>query len=127
MAFPKGKPNPNAGRPAGSCNRSTDKAREAIAQLIDGNADRLMGWLEAVADENPKDAINAWLSVCEYHIPKLARQELVGKDGAPLTINVLRLGDDPEALEKARLQLEGNSGNAIDHQRDEIAQPYSKE
>ena len=59
MAFPKGKPNPNAGRPAGATNRSTDKAREAIAQLVDANADRLMGWLERVAKDDPKAAIRA--------------------------------------------------------------------
>lgn len=105
MTFPKGRKNPNAGRPPGSPNRSTDRAREAIAQLIDNNADRLMGWLEAVAADNPKDAINAWLAVCEYHVPKLARQELVGKDGEALTINLLRLSDNPQALEDLRLQM----------------------
>ena len=47
--------NPN-GRPKGVPNKATTKAREAIAQLVDGNADRLVGWLDRVAEDNPGEA-----------------------------------------------------------------------
>jgi hypothetical protein len=90
-----------AGRPAGSPNKSTSMAREAIARFVDGNTDKMQGWLEQVAngvyDEaegkylvfpNPEKAFAMLQSVVEYHVPKLARQELVGDDKAPVKIQV---------------------------------------
>ena len=89
------------GRPAGSPNKSTSLAREAIARFVDGNTDKMQGWLEQVAtgvqDEetgkwlvppNPEKAFAMLQSVVEYHVPKLARQELVGDDKAPVKIQV---------------------------------------
>jgi predicted transcriptional regulator len=89
------------GRPAGSPNKSTSMAREAIARFVDGNTDKMQGWLEQVAtgvqDEetgkwlvppNPEKAFAMLQSVVEYHVPKLARQELVGDEKAPVKIQV---------------------------------------
>jgi hypothetical protein len=90
-----------AGRPAGSPNKSTSVAREAIARFVDGNTDKMQGWLESVAEgiqdeetgkwlvpPNPEKAFAMLQSVVEYHVPKLARQELVGDDKAPVKIQV---------------------------------------
>ena len=89
------------GRPLGSPNKSTSMAREAIARFVDGNTDKMQGWLEQVAngvyDEaegkylvfpNPEKAFEMLQSVVEYHVPKLARQELVGDEKAPVKIQV---------------------------------------
>lgn len=89
------------GRPVGSPNKSTSMAREAIARFVDGNTDKMQGWLEQVAtgvqDEetgkwlvppNPEKAFAMLQSVVEYHVPKLARQELVGDEKAPVKIQV---------------------------------------
>ena len=99
--------NKGAGRPAGSPNKATKEAREAIAAFVDGNAHRLTGWLDQVAEgvkvdvldakgqpvgqeyvvpPNPAKAFDMFQSVVEYHIPKLARQEHVGNDEKPLVI-----------------------------------------
>lgn len=127
MAFPKGKPNPNAGRPKGAINGATQDARMAIASFVNGNAERLVGWLDRIAEDDPKDAFNAFMSVVEYHIPKLARQELTGPGGEALTVQVLKLGDSLEELEKARLQLNLNSVKTINHQRDDDAHNDEKD
>lgn len=84
-----GQPVPDGpGRPKGVPNKSTTQAREAIAMFVEGNVDRLNGWLDAIAADNPKDAFDRFMSVVEYHIPKLARQEHVGKDGERLAFTV---------------------------------------
>lgn len=80
-----------AGRPNGVPNKSTTKAREAIAAFVDGNAHLLQTWLEQVAmDERygPKTAFDCFMAVAEYHVPKLARQEHVGADSGPIELVV---------------------------------------
>lgn len=75
------------GRPVGSPNKATSEARQAIAAFVDQNAHRLTNWLDRVAEgdehnkPNPAKAFELYQSVVEYHIPKLARTELTGKDG----------------------------------------------
>jgi len=81
----KGGKQPGAGRPKGKPNKATTEAREAIARFVDGNADRLQGWLDQIALESPEKAFNAVKDLLEYHVPKLARTELqnLDKDGKP--------------------------------------------
>lgn len=84
----KGGKREGAGRPEGSTNKATQSAREAIAGFVEGNVERLNGWLDAIAQESPKDAYNCFMSVVEYHIPKLARQELTTPPGQPIQITL---------------------------------------
>jgi hypothetical protein len=75
------------GRITGSVNKATATAREAIAQFVDGNSDKLVDWLEAIAkgkktkkgdyivNPDPKGAFDSYMKVVEYHVPKLARIE----------------------------------------------------
>jgi hypothetical protein len=119
--------NKGAGRPAGSPNKATSEARQAIASFVDGNAYRLTEWLDAVANgvkvlepvedgdpieryivpPNPAKAFDMFQSVVEYHIPKLARTEHVGDDNKPLVIehNVDVFGELLKAV-KLRRQTE---------------------
>lgn len=48
------------------------------------NVGRFEDWLDAVAAEDPAEAANIFLRAIEYHIPKLARSEVTGKDGKSL-------------------------------------------
>ena len=81
----KGQRIPGSGRKPGAPNKATRLAREAIAEFVDGNADRLSQWLDEIyAADGPKDAFNCFTALLEYHVPKLARTEHVGDDGGPI-------------------------------------------
>lgn len=88
----------SAGRPKGVPNKATAQGREAIASFVEGNTGRLNRLLDAIENgiekddgegyivyPNPKGAFDCIMSVCEYHLPKLQRQEVqpLGKDGKP--------------------------------------------
>jgi hypothetical protein len=113
------------GRVAGTPNKATNEARQAIASFVDGNAHRLTGWLDQVAEgvkkpvmddtgevvdyeyvipPNPAKAFDMFQSVVEYHIPKLARQEHVGNDDKPLVIehNVNVFGELLKSIKLSR-------------------------
>ena len=85
-------PKNTGGRPKGSPNKATADARAAIAAFVDGNAHRLTQWLDQVANgygdvkANPAKAFEMFQSVVEYHVPKLARTEVTGKDGGPVVV-----------------------------------------
>jgi hypothetical protein len=82
---------PGPGRPKGSTNKATVAAREAIARFVDGNADRLNGWLaEIEANDGPQAAFKCFADLLEYHVPKLARTEHVGEGGGPVRIVATR-------------------------------------
>jgi hypothetical protein len=84
------------GSRAGSPNKATAAAREAIARFVDGNADRLQGWLDEIhAEKGAQAAFDCFTSLVEYHVPKLARTELTGKDGESLVVEITRLANPP--------------------------------
>ena len=86
--FKKGK-KPGPGRPKGLQNKTTILAKQAIATFVDGNADRLQGWLDQIAAEKgPEVAFKCFTDLLEYHVPKLARTELVGDGGGPVVLNL---------------------------------------
>ena len=99
------KPPPGKGRPPGAINHATRTAREAIARFVDGNAGRLEEWLNEVASgdpengikPNPAKAFELFQSVVEYHVPKLNRTEVTGKDGGPVQVEgIKRVIIDPK-------------------------------
>lgn len=75
------------GRQPGTPNKATVNAKEAIARFVDDNAARVQGWLDQIAEtDGPQAAFKCWLDLLEFHVPKLARTELTGKDGGALQI-----------------------------------------
>ena len=75
------------GSRAGSPNKATAAAREAISRFVDGNADRLQGWLDEIhAEKGAEAAFKCFSDLLEYHVPKLARHEHSGPDGSKIEI-----------------------------------------
>lgn len=85
----KGMPalNPN-GRPKGAKNKTTENIRKAYQQLTEDNLENMTIWLSQIAADDPKQAMEMMIKLSEYVIPKLARQEITGNDGADLFSNV---------------------------------------
>jgi hypothetical protein len=77
---------PGPGRPKGLPNRATSAVREAIARMAEENAENFNLWLSQVAATSPEKACDIYLKAIEYHIPKLARTEVTGKDEGPINI-----------------------------------------
>ncbi len=114
------------GRVAGTPNKATNEARQAIASFVDGNAHRLTEWLDQVAhgvkvvdpdsgeekfivQPNPAKAFDMFQSVVEYHIPKLARHEHTGDPSAPMVVEThLNFFDELKKAVKLKKQLEAN-------------------
>ena len=82
MPFPKG--NTVRGSRKGVPNKATADVREAIAKIAQRNIGAVEGWLREI--EDPAKRVGLFLDMCEYHIPKLARTELTGKDGEALNL-----------------------------------------
>lgn len=90
----KGRPK-TGGRAPGTSNKATRLAREAITTFIDGNASRLQGWLDEIAQkEGPKAAFQCFTDLIEFSVPKLSRTEHSGVDGEPIQhVSQIRLVD----------------------------------
>jgi len=85
------------GRPKGSKDKSTSRAREAIALFVDNRADQIDGWIEEIYKEHgAKDALEAFVKFVEFHVPKLGRTEHSGVDGEaiPVNLEVMFIGTD---------------------------------
>ena len=106
MGFKKNDPNINRkGRDKGVLNKDTKAIKVALHHLLEDNLDNLSIWLAEVAKENPAKAISLALNLSEYILPKLARTEVVGNDGADLfkdlqfTFNTAEVKEEPNIEE----------------------------
>ena len=74
---PKGIPKTGGGSRKDRPNKSTANAREALARFVDGNAERLQGWLDEIhAKDGPGAAFRCFVDLVEYHVPKLSRVDM---------------------------------------------------
>ena len=84
------------GRVAGTPNKATQEAREAVKALLDANLPFIQSWIQSTAEgiyddqagkfivqPNPAKACEIVQNLVEYSVPKLARTEVVGDEKAP--------------------------------------------
>ncbi len=101
-------PEPNRnGRPKGSRNKTTNRIREAYQNLVELNLDNMSLWIQEVAENDPHKALDTMIKLSDYIIPRLARQEVTGADGADLLKNVkFEFGPDVNDKEERDQTLE---------------------
>lgn len=63
------------GRSKGTPNKVTADVRAAIADFAEANVGKCQAWLDAVAAKDPARALELFVRLLEYHVPKLARTE----------------------------------------------------
>lgn len=111
-------PKKKGGRPKGSIGErkklieSTLDLRKrtvgTVLALIDHNSNKLDDWLERVAEDNPKQALDTFIALLEYAIPKLSRAESVNLNVSETTHTVVEGALSkmkPEALNNLRYAL----------------------
>lgn len=103
------------GRPKGAPNKDISLGRQAIARFVDDNAHRLLEWLDAIAEKDAKQAFDAYMSVVEFHIPKLSRAENINKTVGILQI-VLEAGKAQQALEQSGVTIDADTTKALTQQ-----------
>lgn len=82
MPFKKGhKKHENAGRKQGTPNKRTEQWEQFAEYCLNGGLDKFKTELTALKGEK---YVNAFLTLLEYHKPKLARTTLEGDPDKPL-------------------------------------------
>lgn len=133
------------GRPKGSMNAHTKRAREAIGRFVDSTTPHLLEWMQQVAygipkvdtngniirdadnavvwvsKPNPEGAIKAFSDICEYHIPKLQRSDVQ----VAARVESVRTVENMSNAELAAALLEGLSGmqEVIEGEAVEVIEP----
>lgn len=98
MPFVKGKIK-TGGKKKGTPNQVTKDQRERAALIIDNNIDRMQGWIDKVAAENPERAYKMLLDMFEFSLPKLKAIELSGPGGKDLNPHItIRLIDTADQI-----------------------------
>jgi hypothetical protein len=76
----------NGGRKKGIPNRCNAAVKFAFAAFMDLNLPKVQALWDEVAATDPKGAIQLLLDVSERLVPRLARTEITGENGAPVVV-----------------------------------------
>ena len=95
MAFKKGESGNPEGRKKGSMNKYTKQTKEAFGLLLEGNLENLSLWLEQVAMDDPKAAMDIVIKLSERFVPRLSQQQITDGEGGDLFKNIsFKFGDE---------------------------------
>ena len=68
------------GRPKGSKDKVTTKAKEAYAMFLENNMDNFQGWIDRVAANNPAKALEIMIKLTNYVIPIMNSNSVTVRD-----------------------------------------------
>lgn len=74
------------GRPPGVLNKDTRDFKQAVSNLLEHAAPKMVEWLDAIAQDNPSKALDHIAGFAEYVFPKLSRAENINK-----TVGILQI------------------------------------
>jgi len=110
------------GRKKGEINHTTRDVRLAVGMIAERNAGKIDGWLARVAKKNPARAIDLYIKLIEYHIPKLSRQEIVKPPSESRVIDSSQL--TAEQREQLRQMILAQAEPAaLEHQAPNLLEP----
>ncbi len=81
-----------AGRPKGSPNKATKSVRETIAEFARLNVPNMGLWLSQI--EDPARRLDLFMRALEFHVPKLGRTEITGRDGKDMVLTISKSDAD---------------------------------
>lgn len=68
------------------------RMRWALTALVEDNSERVQGWLDLVAmTDGPKEALEFYIKLLEFAVPKLSRAEVSVEDGGKTQIAQLTM------------------------------------
>lgn len=67
--------NPN-GRPKGGSNATTETIKKHYVELLNGNLDNIQDWLDRVAEQDPKGALDFLIKLSPFVVPKKTETDI---------------------------------------------------
>jgi hypothetical protein len=91
--------------------------------IAERNAGKIDGWLARVAKKNPAKAIDLYIKLIEYHIPKLSRQEIVKDQPPGRVIDSSKLTAEEREQMRQIILRQMQEPAAIEHQAPDVLEP----
>ena len=76
MTWQKGQSGFPTGRAKGSTNHTTDKIKLHYTNLIEGNLTSIQQWLDRVAENDPRGALDFLIKLSPFVIPKKSESDI---------------------------------------------------
>lgn len=85
------------------------RMRWAVTQLVEDNTERVQEWIDLVAlVDGPKDALDIYIKLLEFAVPKLSRAEVSVEDGGKTKTAHLTMEELQNIIREART-IEGTA------------------
>lgn len=95
----KGTTNNPLGRPKGVPNKITAQMRDTMREVVSGNASKVQGLFDRIADEDPARAVELWIRMASFVIPKPSPIEAIETE-EPITGIEVKIINSREELEE---------------------------